>query len=96
LVIEDWKRYILGAGTQRAILETEANNFAGCLLMPKPEILNEYSQHEKIATQQFAEAKIKAPDQKTFISYIANKIAKKFEVSEQAAEIRLSKVLKSY
>ena len=90
--IQHWKSFILGEGTGRAIYESQANNFADCLLMPQPEIMVAYQELESIALQ-FLKAGIKMPDQKMLISYIATQIAKKFEVSEKAAEIRLSKII---
>ncbi len=91
--IQDWKHYILGESTQRAMLENEANHFAGCLLMPQPDILDAYYEYEEMAYRQFMDAGMQLPDRKRLIAYIANKIAKKFEVSEKAAEIRLSKMI---
>lgn len=91
--IEQWRRFILGDGTGRAIYEIHADNFAGCLLMPRERLLAEYEIQKKTAEDRFRAAKLNVPDKKTLISFIANEIARKFDVSPKAAEIRLQKVL---
>ena len=90
--LDDWKFFILGQGTGRAIYEIHADNFAGCLIMPKPELEEEYKAQRKIAAARIKQAGMSKPDEKTLISFIANEVARKFDVSPKAAEIRLSKI----
>ena len=92
--LKEWQDYLLGPGTGRAILEVQSDNFSGCLLMPQPEIIEEFHVQETIAIEKFKAASIPKPDDKTLVSFIANKIALQFNVSQKAAEIRLLKVLR--
>lgn len=92
--LKEWQDYLLGQGTGRAILEVQADNFSGCLLMPQPEIIEEFHVQETVAIEKFKAASIPKPDDKTLVSFIANKIALQFNVSQKAAEIRLLKVLR--
>jgi Zn-dependent peptidase ImmA (M78 family) len=87
--IEDWKLHILGAGSGRAIYETEANIFAGSILMPTKEINRAYQIARKKVVESFESLNRTVPKDNTIIPYVASHIAKQFEVSEQAAEIRL-------
>ena len=91
--LEQWKNYLLGQGTGRAIYETQADSFAGCLLMPQPEVIEKFHSQETKAIKEFKTIGMTKPDNKTLISFIANEIARQFNVSQKAAEIRLSKVL---
>ncbi len=91
--LEEWKDKILGAGTGTAYYETQANQFAGCLLMPKPQIINAYKESEQKARKKFKEQHMQFPESQNLISFIANDIARIFEVSSKAAEIRLKNVL---
>lgn len=91
--IEQWKEKILGAGTGRAVYETQANQFAGCVLMPKPNLIDAYKKIEQNAQAIFKASGIAFPDAKNLIPYISNDIARLFEVSPQSAEIRLKNVL---
>lgn len=91
--LDEWKNKILGAGTGRAYYETQANHFAGCLLMPREEILLAYNENEDKAKRAFQEIGMEIPDRDLLIPYVANDIARMFEVSNQAAEIRLKMLL---
>lgn len=90
--LEQWKKFILGEGLGRAAYEIHADNFSGCLLMPREEVSAEYLLQRATAAEKFEKAGMKITDEQTLISFIANEIAKKFNVSEKAAEIRLSKI----
>lgn len=90
--IEDWKTHILGAGTGRAIYETEANIFAGCLLFPSNKLLEACHDAKKKVAEAFKTIKASIPQSHTIIPYLAPHIAKRFEVSVQPAEIRLENV----
>lgn len=89
--LEQWRRFILGEGTGRAVYEIHADNFAGCVLMPRAELKAEYEIHRKTAEDRFRQAKMTVPDEKTMMSFIANGVARAFDVSSKAAEIRLQK-----
>ena len=90
--VEQWRRFILGEGTGRAVYEIHADNFAGCLLMPRDQIRAEYEIQKKTVEDRFRAARLDIPDKSTLLSFMANEIAKKFDVSPKAAEIRLSKI----
>ena len=84
---------MLGEGTGRDVYEIHADNFAGCLLMPRTELIALYDLHKQSTDEKFRAAGMGIPDKRTAISYIANQIARHFEVSAKAAEIRLTKAL---
>jgi Zn-dependent peptidase ImmA (M78 family) len=88
--IEEWKIKILGEGQGRAYRETQANHFAGCLLLPRTELIAAYEQGKGKAKRIMGSS---LPSDKELIPYIANDIAKQFAVSPQTAEIRLNKVI---
>jgi len=90
--IEQLRRFILGEGTGRAVYEIHADNFAGCLLMPRDQVRAEYDIQKKTVEDRFRSARLEIPDKSTLVSFMANEIARKFDVSPKAAEIRLSKV----
>lgn len=90
--MDDWKKFILGQGVGRAVYEIHADNFAGCLLMPRPEVSEEYQLLKESAQKSLKAAGMSIGDEKTLISFIANQVAKKFDASPKAAEIRLTKI----
>lgn len=92
VTMADWKKFILGEGTSRALYEIHADNFAGCLLMPRKEVTDEYNRLRETVAKQFENAGFKITDEKTIISYIANQVGRKFDTSPKAAEVRLSKI----
>lgn len=92
--IDDWKKKILGDGARRALLENEANDFAGCVLMPRQVLVEEYEKQKNFAEQEFKKLGYTLTDPTMLDSYIAVAIAKKFGVSQQAAEIRIYKAIK--
>ena len=93
--LEQWKDYLLGQGSRRAIYEIQADNFAGCLLMPQPEVIEEFSKQKEIAITKLKSVGMNEPENKILISFIANEVARKFNVSPKAAEIRLLKAIKN-
>jgi Zn-dependent peptidase ImmA (M78 family) len=91
--IEQWKKFVLGEGTGRAIYETEANRFAGCLLLPQAPLLRAFEvSHAKVA-RLFKQQQRPIPEPENIIEYAAVEIAKHFGVSEQCTIIRLSNLL---
>ncbi len=93
--LQEWKEKILGDGARRAIRENEANDFAGCVLMPREALTAEYEQQKQRAETEFEKAGLSKMAGDTLNSYIAVSLAKSFAVSQQAAEIRLFKALSS-
>ena len=61
--------------------------------MPKPQIIDTYRESEHKAHEEFKAAGIPIPDAKNLIPFISNEVARVFEVSSIAAEIRLKNVL---
>jgi len=87
--IEQWKKVILGKGSGHAFLETQANMFASYLLMPTA-LLSEAFKKEKEAVREHPMLRENVlPDDKTLAPFIAKRIAKVFDVSEEAASNRL-------
>ena len=62
-----WKDYLLGQGTGRAIYEIQANDFAGCLLMPAPKIVEEFDVHKTKVIEKFKNLGMDRPDERTLI-----------------------------
>lgn len=91
----EWKRVILQAGEGRDVYESQANDFAGCLLMPRDFVMQEFDKCKIEAAKQFESKNLKMPDDLTLTSFFASKIAPVFDVSIQASEIRISKILKN-
>lgn len=93
--IDNWKQIILGEGSGRDYLETEADSFAGCLLMPRKPLLEEFQTQKEKMEQFFSKTKMAMPSDEQMIPYVANKIGLKFEVSSLAAQYRLERVFKN-
>lgn len=91
--LEEWKKHILGAGSGRAIYETEANIFAGLVLMPTKKLLETYQEAQERVISTFKAQKLSLPESNKLIPYVAVNIAKMFDVSDQVAEIRLKNVI---
>jgi Zn-dependent peptidase ImmA (M78 family) len=88
--LEIWKEIVLGKGTGHAMFETQANIFASFLLMPQSHIEREF---EKIKTELkvhsfYKEAKF-LDDDMSLATFVAGKIGRIFDVSEEAAHYRL-------
>lgn len=92
--MNEWKRVVLQEGERRSLYEDQANDFAGCVLMPRDLLLIEFKKCKEIAENEFKSKGLKMPDDTTLSSYFASKIAPVFDVSGQAADIRLGKVLR--
>lgn len=88
--LETWKEIVLGKGTGHAMMETQANMFAGFLLMPKDHLEKEFEKvkAELKANAFFNQAKFLVDDV-TLASFVAGKIGRVFDVSEEAAQYRL-------
>ena len=89
--IAQWKTIVLGDQTGRSPLETQANIFAGYLLMPTQFLREEFDRLKKDFLRRFEEngGGARVPNDSALKEYIAKPIAKLFNVSEQAASIRL-------
>ena len=62
--------------------------------MPQPEVIEEFREQKEIAIKKFKSIGMNEPENKILISFIANEVARKFNVSPKAAEIRLLKALR--
>ncbi|OGQ06178.1 MAG: hypothetical protein A2W61_01190 [Deltaproteobacteria bacterium RIFCSPLOWO2_01_44_7] len=87
--IEKWKEIVLGKGSGHADMETQANMFAGFLLMPTDLLGNEFDKakvelkkHPSFESKQLPSDTVLAP-------FLAREIAKVFDVSEEAVQYRL-------
>lgn len=87
---DHWKRIVLGDSSGRAPLETQANMFAGFVLMPTPalEIAIREAKAELAQNPVFKGKQL--PPDKTLYPYLAKPLAKRFDISEQAAGMRLA------
>lgn len=87
---EHWKQFVLGDSSGRAPLETHANMFAGFVLMPTNALKNAINDaKEELGQNPVFKGKSLPPD-KTLYPYLAKPLAKRFNVSEQAAGMRLA------
>ena len=73
--LEKWKEYLLGQGSRRAIYEIQADNFAGCLLMPQPEVIEEFIKQKEIAITKLKSVGMNEPENKILIPFIADEVA---------------------
>lgn len=88
--IERWKEIVLGKGSGHAVMETQANMFAGFLLMPS-DLLEEAFENEKAKLKQHPFFKTgELPPDTILAAYLAKNIARLFDVSEQSAQLRLT------
>lgn len=77
--IEKWKEIVLGKGSGHAVMETQANMFAGFLLMPS-NLLKEAFENEKTKLQQHPLFKTtKLPADRVLAAYLAKSIAQIFD-----------------
>lgn len=91
--IEDWKAHVLGSGPLSNFRETEANEFAGCVLMPKEKAIQSFEIHKQQIIHVFKTAGVTIPPDKFLIDYLALRVAQEFDVSEQVAAIRLKNLI---
>ncbi len=90
--LDKWKALILSNSAEQTMHENHADNFAACLMMPRPELNQEYRTRIATASARLRQVGINKPDTKMLISFISEEIAQKFDVSPRAAKIRLSKI----
>jgi hypothetical protein len=90
---KDWIKFYTDNVKLHSILETQANSFAGFLLMPSSHLESVYLEEKEILYEAYPESK--SIDDFTLAPYLAKKLAGYFEVSEQSAQIRLERWLKS-
>jgi len=90
--ILEWARHVRDR-FEIGILEREANEFAGCLLVPQPELRAAYDHHYPIVCEAFRVRgmALESVPSETIRSYMAGPIQKTFEVSTAVIEIRLRK-----
>lgn len=88
--LEMWKEVVLGKGTGHAMMETQANMFASFLLMPRDHVEREFEKvkAELKANPFFSQAKFLLDDI-TLAPFVAGKMGRIFDVSEEAAQYRL-------
>jgi len=87
--IEAWKQEVLGKGSGHAPMETQANMFASFLLMPTTFLKEEFEKQKKFVSDHPLFKQTKAIDDRALAQYVAKPVAKRFGVSEEAANIRL-------
>ncbi len=88
LSVEEYRAFLAALPAQKLdAWEADANNFAGCVLMPPKAIEAAYSAQVKRAAG--LGARVDAP---TFNSYAAEPLSKQFSVSAKAVEIRLARL----
>lgn len=87
--IEKWKEIVLGKGSGHSIVETQANMFAGFLLMPGAFLEKEFERVKgELGDHPLFRGKRLPPDP-VLAPFVARDIAKIFDVSEEAAQYRL-------
>jgi Zn-dependent peptidase ImmA (M78 family) len=88
--LEMWKEVVLGKGTGHAMMETQANMFASCLLMPIDHLEGEFRKVKSELQNNpfFSQAKILLDD-RALAPFVAGRIGRIFDVSEEAAQYRL-------
>lgn len=91
--IDQWKNFVL-EDVKREPLETQANIFAGFLLMPTSDLERAY-ENAKLDLQERKVFPKKLPDDQILTPYLAKPISKIFKVSEQSCELRIKNWLSS-
>jgi Zn-dependent peptidase ImmA (M78 family) len=86
--VEQWKQVKLQMSPDHRKMETQANMFAGQLLMPSSELAREFKAEKALVQKQLPSGAPMPPD-KTLAPYLAKNIAKTFDVSEIAATNRI-------
>ncbi len=90
--IAEWKKFVLGEGTGRAIYETEANVFASQVLVPSDQLIIEYESAKQKVVGMFKKLNLEVPLDEEIIPYASVEISKIFEVSELSITIRLKNI----
>ncbi len=87
--LDKWKEIVLGKGTGHAMMETQANMFASFLLMPRDAVEQHFEEvkEELRSNKMFLGKSI--PEDSVIAPFVAGKIARIFDVSEEAAQYRL-------
>lgn len=92
--IEEWKKIVLGKGTGHDIMETQANMFASFLLMPTADLKKAFAE-EKKKVMAVPDLKSFAQNDEVLAPFIAKPLSKRFDVSVEAAQIRLTNWIKT-
>lgn len=90
---EQWKKFILN-DIKRDPLETQANIFAGFLLMPTEKIKDAFEK-EKSKLVESNEFSGNIPSNLTLAPYLANPLSRQFEVSSESMAYRIENLLKN-
>lgn len=87
---QEWAKLIQDR-IETPILEREANEFAGCLLVPEPALRELFEEYYPIMCKAFQEKgwDLEATDPDSLRAFLAGHIQRKFEVSAKVIEIRL-------
>lgn len=88
--VNAWKKFRLES-KDYAPYETQANMFAGKLLMPINEIIQDFDKEKKSALKK--QPKLSGLNNADFAPFISRPIARKYNVSEEAAVYRLSNLI---
>lgn len=87
---EQWKRIILSDGGRMGF-ESQANMFANILLMPTVEVTTEVrARKQEMQTNPHWKTGKTLPSNRLLAPYLAKYVARRFDVSEQAAQIRIT------
>lgn len=88
--VSEWAKYVQGE-IETPILESQANEFAGCLLVPEGELRTLYEGCYPTMREEFEKKgkDLDAADPNNIRPYLAAAIHREFEVSTQVIEIRL-------
>ena len=88
----DWARHVQGR-FDALMLEREADEFAGCLLVPEAELRIEYDKHypKIVARFEAAGMDLGSVSPEALRDYLAQPISRVFQVSTIPIEIRLRK-----
>lgn len=88
--LEIWKEIVMGKGTGHSMMETQANMFASFLLMPSDHLEREFSKMKtELKSDPFFNQANFLMDDLTLAPFVAGKIGRIFDVSEEAAQYRL-------
>lgn len=88
--LERWKQSLLGEGIGNAMMETQANMFASCLLMPFDPLKSAFEKMKaQLQADPFFNQAVFLTDDVTLASFVAGTISGIFNVSEEAAQYRL-------
>ncbi len=88
--VSEWAKHVQNR-IDTPILEREANEFAGCLLVPEPALRSQYEDHYPLVCEVFRKKglDLDALKPESLRASMASPIHRKFEVSAKVIEIRL-------